>query len=242
MLLHWKRNVCLGLLWPVLRAQARHVRRITPRMPEADGPRSGCYGSGPLFRVLVAGDSGAAGVGVQTQEDALCGQLVHCLEGEFCVQWQVVAANGLDSPGLVRLLKDLPAQPFDAVVLSIGANDATRLCTPQDWLRWQNELAQIIAARFAPRILVHTAVPPMHACRALPQPLRWFMGRWAGAMNRALAQRLMGDATRSLHAHPATTPTHGMAIDGIHPDENGYRGWAQSLGTHIVARRQETFQ
>lgn len=236
---HWKRSACLALLWPVLWLEARYMWRVTPRMPEARGPRSGSSGAGPTLRVLIAGDSGAAGVGVQTQDDALCGHLVQCLGREFCVEWELLAVNGLDSPGLVQLLESHPAQSFDAVVLSIGANDATRLCTPQHWLHWQNQLAQVIAQRFAPCVMVHSAVPPMHACQALPQPLRWFMGRWAAAMNRALAQCLVGDATRSLHAHPESTTSQGMASDGIHPDENGYRLWAQGLGDHLVARHKE---
>jgi hypothetical protein len=38
-------------------------------------------------------------------------------------------------------------------------------------------LAEPIALRFAPAPLVSSAVPTMHACLALPQPLRWFNGR-----------------------------------------------------------------
>jgi hypothetical protein len=45
-------------------------------MPEAAGLGAAIYGEGPLFRVPDAGDSGAAGVGVATLGEALCGQLV----------------------------------------------------------------------------------------------------------------------------------------------------------------------
>ncbi len=75
----WERRLLLGLLWPVLWLQARCVRRITPRMPEPPGCRAGTAGRGSLVRLLVAGDSGAAGVGASTQDQALCGQLVRRL-------------------------------------------------------------------------------------------------------------------------------------------------------------------
>jgi len=75
----WQRLPLLWLLAPLLWLQARHVRRVTPRMPEPSGRRTGATGSGRLVRLLVAGDSGAAGVGAPTQDQALCGQFVRRL-------------------------------------------------------------------------------------------------------------------------------------------------------------------
>lgn len=168
----WQRLPLLWLLWPLLWLQARHVRRVTPLMPEPPGRRAGTAGRGSLVRLLVAGDSGAAGVGAPTQEQALCGQLVSRLSQHHTVEWCVLAVNGLDSPGLLKLLHDAPCARFDVVVLSMGANDATGLCAPRRWAQWQTRLADLIDLRFAPALLVHSAVPPMHACLALPQPLR----------------------------------------------------------------------
>ena len=231
----WPRLLLLWLLGPLLWLQARHVRRVTPRMPEPPGLRAGTSGRGALIRLLVAGDSGAAGVGAPTQDQALCGQLVRLLSPHHTVQWCVLAANGLDSPGLLALLQDAPCARFDVVVLSMGANDATGLCAPLQWALWQTRLAELIDVRFAPALLVHSAVPPMHACRALPQPLRWFMGRWARQMNHSLAHLLMEQAGRSMHWHPETTTTAGMATDGIHPSSEGYAAWADGLSRHILA-------
>ena len=127
----WERRLWLALLWPIFWLQGKHVRRVTPRMPEATGLRAGVCGQGSLCRVLVAGDSGAAGVGVATQDEALCGHLVRRLSQHHRVEWCVLAVNGLDSPGLVKLLQDAPLARFDVVILSMGANDVTCLCAPQ---------------------------------------------------------------------------------------------------------------
>lgn len=232
---HWQRLLLLWLLSPLLWLQARQVRRVTPRMPEPPGRRAGTTGSGSLVRLLVAGDSGAAGVGAETQDNALCGQLVRCLSRHHTVVWRVLAVNGLDSPGLLKLLQDAPSGRFDVVVLSMGANDATRLCAPLQWARWQTRLADVIDLRFAPALLVHSAVPPMHACLALPQPLRWFMGRWAMQMNQSLAGVLIDQVGRTMHWHPETTTTAGMAVDGIHPSSEGYAAWAEGLSRCILA-------
>ena len=162
-------------------------------------------------------------MGAPTQDQALCGQLMRRLSRHHTVEWCVLAVNGLDSPGLLKLLQDAPCARFDVVVLSMGANDATGLCEPLQWARWQTRLAELIDLRFASALLVHSAVPPMHACLALPQPLRWFMGRWAKQMNQSLAGLLIDKAGRTMHRQPKTTTTAGMAADGIHPSSDACR-------------------
>jgi lysophospholipase L1-like esterase len=232
----WQRLLLTSALWPLLWLQALYVRRVAPCLPEPPGRRTGTTGRGPPIRLLVAGDSGAAGVGAATQDEGLCGQLVRCLSPHHTVHWCVLAANGLDSPGLLKMLEAAPCAHFDVVVLSIGANDATGLLCPLRWAHWQDRLATLIDHRFSPALLVHSAVPPMHACLALPQPLRWFMGRWARQMNEALAAMLLLQRVRIMHWHPETTTTLGMAIDGIHPSATGYAVWAEGLSPQILAR------
>jgi len=232
----WERRLLLAVLWPIFWLQGKYVRRVTPRMPEAAGCRKGVCGQGSVFRLLVAGDSGAAGVGVATQDEALCGQLVHRLSQHHTVEWCVLAVNGLDSPGLVKLLEDSPTSRFDVVVLSMGANDVTCLCSPQRWVQWQTQLAELVAHRFRPNLLVHSAVPPMHSCMALPQPLRWFLGRWALEMNSRLSGLLSGHQKRTMHWHPETTTSQGMAADGFHPSSHGYAKWAEGLCQIILAQ------
>ncbi|NIP82235.1 MAG: SGNH/GDSL hydrolase family protein, partial [Gemmatimonadetes bacterium] len=53
-------------LAPILVAQGLFVRWRTTRLPEPPGDREGVTGAGPPLRLLVAGDSAAAGVGAST--------------------------------------------------------------------------------------------------------------------------------------------------------------------------------
>jgi lysophospholipase L1-like esterase len=225
----------LCLLWPVLWWQARRVRRLAPCLPEPPGDREGVSGTGPRLRLLVAGDSGAAAVGADTQHDGLCGHLVRALSLHHTVHWRVQASNGLDSHGLLQLLQDMPGTRFDIVVLSMGANDATALQGPAKWAEQQNGVADLIEQRFQPGLLMHSAVPPMHACLALPQPLRWFMGLWARQMNQALSTHLLPLRSRSMHWHPEHIMQSGMAADRMHPNASGYAAWAGTLLPHILA-------
>lgn len=231
-----KRLCWLCLLWPLLWLQARHVRRVAPALLEPPGDRAGVTGRGSVLRLLVAGDSGAAAVGVATQEEGLCGQLVRELSAHHTVHWCVQASNGLDSSGLLTLLRNMPCGRFDVVVLSMGANDATGLHGPGRWAQRQTGVAALIEQRFQPDLLMHCAVPPMHACQALPQPLRWFMGLWAQQMNHALESCLRYPGLRSMHRHPEQMITAGMSADQIHPNARGYAEWAGTLLPHILAR------
>lgn len=230
-----QRYFWLGLLGPLLWLQGRHVWRTTPRLPEPTGARSGHSGSGPRLRVLIVGDSAAAGVGAATQHDALSGQLLRYLSPHFSVEWRLLAVTGLDSPGLLRLLQAAEATPVDVVIVSIGVNDVTALTTPKRWVRWQSQLARLVEARFAPKLLVHSAVPPMHAFTALPQPLRRFFGGWACEFNRQLGMVLAGDKRHILHTPFSSTVVNGLATDGFHPGPRAYEAWAQSLGQHILS-------
>lgn len=69
-------RVALAVGLPILWWQGRRVKRDTPRLPEAAGARVGVSGAGQPLRVLILGDSAAAGVGVSHQDQALLGQIL----------------------------------------------------------------------------------------------------------------------------------------------------------------------
>jgi len=230
----WERYLGLTLLGPLLWMQGKYVRLVTPRLPEPPGAREGTTGQGPLLRLLIAGDSAAAGVGAATQDEALCGRLLAYLRPHCTVKWRLLAVNGLDSPGLVKLLEATSVERFDVVLLSIGVNDVTGLRSPSRWLRWQDQLASVVQARFRPRLLIHSAIPPMHGFTALPQPLRWFMGRWALEMNLQLQNSLSEKNGRTLHCAFCGAASEGLAADGFHPGPIAYDLWADELSKVIL--------
>ena len=60
---------------PVLFVQGKRLRRDTPILPDAALPWHGTVAGPDPLRLLVLGDSTAAGVGADTQDDALPGNL-----------------------------------------------------------------------------------------------------------------------------------------------------------------------
>lgn len=242
----WQRHVLLVALGPLLWLQGRYVRWKTPRLPEPPGARHGVQGRGPTLRLLIAGDSAAAGVGADAQEQALSGQLVHHLSAHHTVHWQLHALTGEESPGLIQRLRALPAQPFDVVVISMGVNDVTALRSPGRWVQWQHGIAALVGERFQPRLLVHCAVPPMHVFSALPQPLRWFMGRWAQAFNAHLRAALHQHPWRVHHMLPSdareAVAGQSLASDGFHPGPRAYAQWGRALAQQVLSVTQAQHQ
>ena len=70
--------------------------------------RAGETGSGPLLRLLIVGDSAAAGVGVARQHDALAGHLSRALAAKCGarVQWHLLARSGVTSAQCLQMLED----------------------------------------------------------------------------------------------------------------------------------------
>lgn len=226
-------------LGPLLLWQGRSVRRRALKLPEAQGPREGEAGTGEVcLRLLIVGDSSAAGVGAATQEQALAG----CLARELAaatglrVRWQLLAQSGDGSAEALRRLEAAQPRPADLMLAVLGVNDAVALRSPARWLADLERLDQLARRKAGVRYTLHTAVPPMQVFPLLPQPLRGLLGWQAARLNRALTRALRGQHGRGLHAMPADWQGSAaglMADDGFHPGPPGYRLWARELARHL---------
>ncbi|GGS58765.1 SGNH hydrolase [Planobispora rosea] len=133
-------------LAPVLAVQGLRVRRTTPRLPEASGPRRGTTGGGPgaPLRLAVLGESTAAGVGVATHEEGLAGCLARAVAARTGrpVRWQVAARTGVNTRTATAELVPL-LEPADAVVVALGVNELLELNRLD---RFGRELRALVAA------------------------------------------------------------------------------------------------
>src|SRR5690554_4319544 len=146
-------KLSMFVLAPLLLHQGKRVRAQTLRLPEAAGERSGFTSaqnnakSAP-WSVLVLGDSAAAGVGCETQTEAVCGQWVRELQQQRDVHWQLIAQSSLTCSGILALLKasalTIPTQPLNKVLISAGVNDVTRRTPLAQWKRDLLELTNYL--------------------------------------------------------------------------------------------------
>lgn len=223
-------------LSPLLLAQGLYVRRTTPRLPEPVGERSGEIGNGPTLRVLILGDSSAAGVGASHQAHALSGQLAEQLSRHFYTQWQLWAKNGYTSQDILNLLNTKPAEPFDVVLISIGVNDITSGSSQTKWLAQQQKIIDQLTQIFTAKHIIYSSLPPMQHFPALPQPLRWILGKRAKQFNRALQQLVEQHPYCQLVHNDIPMQAHYMASDGFHPSATSYTIWAKQVTEAVLQR------
>lgn len=221
-------------LLPLLVLQGILVRRQALILPEPDGPRQGHQGQGPELRLLIAGDSSAAGVGVAQQDLALSGQLAALLAPRFDLHWQLEASTGHKTSDTITRLQALPKQRFDVVVLALGVNDVTSGTSRRSFARNQDQLQQLLQARFEPSLVVFSGVPQMQLFPALPQPLAWVLGQQSARLDAVL--QAQGRGRPSLLHLPFELPQDPAlaARDGYHPSARAYRLWANVLAEQII--------
>jgi len=228
-------NLYRTVLAPALLAQGYWVRRKVPKLPEATGFRSGRWGNGPDLRLLIVGDSSAAGVGVAVQEKALSGRLVARLATTRRVSWTLVARTGSTTGMLTEMLDSVPPGTYDLAVTALGVNDITADVKVSSWLKHTAGLHTKLMQQFGVRRIVASGLPPMQGFPSLPQPLRWYLGRQARVFDDALRAHLAGVA-RIEHL-PMAFPTDAnlMASDGYHPGEVVYEAWARRIAARCLA-------
>jgi lysophospholipase L1-like esterase len=225
-------------LSPLLAAQAVLTRVRMPRLPEAQGPRSGQAGAGPALRLLVAGDSSAAGVGVLTQRDALAPRLAHVLaaQRELQVHWQLLACSGLTTAGTLGLLQAQTRLQADVAVIVTGVNDVVDQVPSHRAVAAREALANWLRNAAGVQHVVFAPLPPVHAFHGLPQPLRWVAGSDARRHNTAL--RRWTATRRDVSCVDLQLPLDrsGMASDGFHPGASTYRWCADAIAVHLAAQ------
>lgn len=213
-------------LLPLLAAQGISVRRKARFLPEPTGPREGREGRGPRLRLLIAGDSSAAGVGAGTQAQALSGQLVAQLAKSHSVEWRLEAMTGHTTLDTLKRLDGLTDQ-FDAAITALGVNDVTRGVTKKRFVEHQSRLMHLITDQLGARRVIVTAVPQMGRFPALPQPLAWVLGRQAARLDQGLQQIATGfPQIRHLSIDLPDDPALA-ASDGYHPSPKAYAIWAE---------------
>ena len=121
-------------LAPVIVPQGIWTNLRVPTLPEPAGARQGRVGEGPPLRLLIVGDSAAAGVGVSRQDDALLGQVVSRLRRRYCVEFELQARTGFTTADILQRLDEMAPQAFDVVLTSLGVNDVLALTGRATWL------------------------------------------------------------------------------------------------------------
>jgi lysophospholipase L1-like esterase len=197
---------------------------------------SGGFGAGdgrPL-RLLMIGDSTAAGLGVEHTEETVGGRLAELIASTGRpVQLDSVAVSGSRAADLgTQVSRALVRGAPDIAVILIGSSDATHFTTPSEVEKHLGGAVSRLRAA-GTQVVVGTC-PDLGAVRNFGQPLRELIG-WAGrrvgeASARAthaaggIAIDLAARTGAVFRADPGT-----LCEDRYHPSADGYQLWALAL-------------
>jgi lysophospholipase L1-like esterase len=238
-------RAAVALTWlslPVYVWQGLGVRRRTARLTPPEN--RGWYrhaGSGEPFRLLLIGDSSAAGVGVDSMEKSLGGILPRLLAERTGRPVDILVA-GMNSATAADLrdhvVPHVETRDFTHIVLNVGANDAKNFHTARRFYREFGTLLYALRARFPTAEIIWSGVLDMARVPALPHPLN----RILGVRSRVLAAHgrvLCRERGAHLPESDWRFVRGNFSTDGFHASEAGYREWAGTLADFILRKREQ---
>lgn len=231
------------LAFPVYAWQGIGVRLRAQRMLPPDGPvRHRIDGAQPAVKLLVLGDSSAAGVGVVDGVDGLAARVAELIarRGGRSVTWRAAGFNSATS-GQLRdhVVPNLAAEEWTHIVLAVGTNDAKNFHTVA---RFKNEFGGLIyalRAKWPLARIVWSPVVDMRRVPALPRLLGRILEVRATLINRMGARLCLERGAVPASRLPILDTEAGFSGDGFHASAAGYRAWAEHLLEWILAEPEE---
>jgi lysophospholipase L1-like esterase len=207
---------------------------------------AGTRGNGPPLHLVLIGDSSAAGYGVSTRDEALQGQITSRLAETCTVHWTTFARFGSTGLKTVRFLQKQQPAHYDVAVVAVGLNDMLAGEPLGPWLGAQRQLVETLRQRFGVSHTVISGMPPIGGFPALPQPMRWILGRQRDRYDAALKAWIAcepdlsyvptGFADDSPFRVGDVTVADMMSADGFHPGPRVYEEWGRRAAAAIRAR------
>lgn len=229
----------------LIRAEVTLTRRLVGTRFEAAPDDDGIYGSGPgeAVRLVVLGDSTAAGLGAVHAHQTIGATIANGVAafGGRPVELTNLAVVGAESPDLDRQVdRALAAVPEpDVAVMLIGANDVTHRIDTSIAVR-HLEMAVRRLRETGAEVVVGTC-PDLGAIEPLPQPLRLLARRWSRDLAAAQTVAVVEAGGRAvsigdlLSAAFSAEPGIMFSEDRFHPSAAGYARVAAALLPSVSA-------
>lgn len=229
-----------ALTWlalPVYVWQGLKVRRATHRMPPPPhAGHIGADGDEDALRVLIIGDSSAAGVGVEEIGQSLAGHLLDLLPQQVSrpVRIRIAGMNSATSDQIRdHVVPFLDHGPYDYICLNIGTNDAKNFHSGRRFCRDFGTLLYALKAKWPAATIIWAGVLDMEHVPALPSPLNRILGIRSRIIDRN-GKILCSERGALAPVSNWRIIRENFASDGFHASAKGYREWAEGLSAYIA--------
>ena len=223
---------------PVYAWQGLSTRLKTPRLPTPPGPVAGeMAGEGTAYRLLVIGDSSAAGVGVDDTRDGLAFQIAQALNESTGrpVSWRAAGSNSATAASVRdHVVPHVEPRDWTHVALSLGTNDMKNFHSVSRFKREFGTLLYALRARFPGARIVWAPMIDMRRVPAMPAALAQILDIRADAIS-AKGVQLCHERGATVLEPLSDVQPEGFCHDGFHAGKEGYRAWGQHLANQIAA-------
>lgn len=232
-MLHFVKNI---LLVPLLAVQGIWVKKKSIRLPEAKGKRAGAVqfsNSNEPVEFLMLGDSVAAGVGVNTLENSLSGQIISLMSNKLDsnIKWQNISQSGYKLNDAINNINLSYSSIKSYIVVSIGVNDITGMTSTTNWKEQMVLLLSMLVKNRPNSYIVILGIPPMESFPLLPSPLNNVLGNRCRKLNAVTSSVLTEFPQAKILPITITPDTTMFASDGYHPSEKGCKEISKEIIT-----------
>ncbi|WP_206455636.1 SGNH/GDSL hydrolase family protein [Aurantimonas marina] len=230
-------------MFPVYVWQGIAARRRIERMPPPDGGVFGLFGTEAIrdarIRLLVIGDSSAAGIGVTNIEDSLAPKLaerLYALTG-LSVFWRTAGSNSAVSAEVRdHVVPNLAREAFTHIVLMIGTNDAKNFHGARKFKKGFGGLLYALKAKWPEARIVWSPPVDLKRVPALPRGLAHVLELRARIIRRMGARLCVERGAIASTSLPRVEPA-GFSRDGFHASIEGYAYYANHLVGYVLGDR-----
>jgi lysophospholipase L1-like esterase len=217
---------------PFLYLQGQYARRKIGRLPDAQGDVAGRFGSDEIaVKLLVIGESTAAGVGARTHEAALAGQFARFLSRKIgkTVNWHVIGKSGITVRETIHeLVPKIPDESFDYILVALCGNEVLKLRSPRNFRRDMLEFLGILREKNPDAVVFITNAPAIRLSPVLPQPIKFILGHLSALHDKNIRE-FTAPMAKILYFPQPTEVVEDFFADGIHPSEKGYTLWSERM-------------
>lgn len=221
-------------LAPFLYLQGVYARRKIGRLPDAAGDKHGSFrraDAEQTAKLLVIGESTAAGVGARTHEAALAGQFARFLSRKIgkTVEWRVIGKSGITiAETIVELVPQIPDEKFDYILVALCGNEVLSLRSPRQFRRDMLRLLSILQAQAPDATFFITNAPAIRLSPVLPQPIKFILGHLSALHDKNIRE-FTAPMKNILYFPQPDEVVEDFFADGIHPSEKGYALWSERM-------------